>query len=471
MFQLRLQLCHRWLLFGCLLLASIWPCYMYAQKVNQKQPSKKAADHESELTIFRFRLDNDPHDKAAHEGLIKLLRAKNAFRAELEEDGKWLKSNPSDWTAEIEMGSLADAAVDDPEYAFGIDRFILAHTKREDDDHSYDFVEFRYAFALLGRKHIGEALDLLRKETVESPDDPAVWQNLGDAQVRANQPEQAIPAYKKSIALGAAQEWPHEGLAKAYLKLNQYSEAETEFKAAISLYDAQYHSGEPTDSFHLMMKKVQEATHQEPSLAKLHCELAKVYVGAKEYAKAISELDSAEQANADNRINYEYLRAHIYDASGQPDKANALRAQASKEVRAELKRGPKNADIDGYLTYPEVLFISFDDDELASAQEVITFYRPIPNTSLKAMDMVTLGMAYCTVGKAEQCSNYVESAFRVGGKLNRAESHHKLAVALWEARDSRGALKHFQAAYELDPINTTYRLDYEAAKSHAATEH
>jgi tetratricopeptide (TPR) repeat protein len=188
---------------------------MYAQKVNQKQPSKKSADDGSEMLKFRFRLDNNPHDKTAHEGLIKLLRTKNAFRAELEEDGTWLKNNPNDWEAEIEMSSLADAAVDDPEFAFGVDRFILAHTKREDDDHSYDLVEFRYAFALLGRKHIEEALDLLRKETVESPEDPAVWQNLGDAQVRANHPEQAITAYKKSIALGATQEWPHEGLAKA----------------------------------------------------------------------------------------------------------------------------------------------------------------------------------------------------------------------------------------------------------------
>ena len=466
MFRFRLPLRHRRVLFFSLILVSIWPCYIYAQKVNQKQPSKKSADDGSEMLKFRFRLDNNPHDKTAHEGLIKLLRAKNAFRAELEEDGTWLKNNPNDWEAEIEMSSLADAALDDPEFAFGVDRFILAHTKREDDDHSYDFVEFRYAFALLGRKHIEEALDLLRKETVESPEDPAVWQNLGDAQVRANHPEQAITAYQKSIALGATQEWPHEGLAKAYFNLKQYSEAETELKAAIALYGAQYHSGEPTDSFHAMMKKMQEATHQEPSLAKVHCQLAQVYVGAKEYAKAVSELDGAERANSDNKINYEYLRAHIYEESGQLDKANALRLQASKEVRDEMKKAPKDADMEAYLAYPESLFMSFEEDDLSSAQEIIAFYAPLPAASLKAMDMLTLGMAYCTVGKADQCSNYVESAFRVGEKLNRAESHHKVAEALSEAHDSRGALKHFQAAYELDPINTTYRLDYEAAKSH-----
>jgi tetratricopeptide (TPR) repeat protein len=444
---------------------------MYAQTVYQKQPSKKSTDDRIEMLKFRFRLDNDPHDKTAHEGLIKLLRAKNAFRAELEEDGAWLKNNPNDWEAEIEVDSLANAALDDPEFAFGIDRFILAHTKREDDDHSYDFVESRYAFALLGRKHIEEALVLLRKETVENPEDPAVWQNLGDALVRANQPEQAIPAYEESIALGATQEWPHEGLAKAYFKLKQYSDAETELKAAIALYGAQYHSGEPTDSFHQMMKQIQEATHQEPSLAKLHSQLAQVYVGAKEYAKAISELDSAERANSANKINYEYFRAHIYEVSGQLDKANALRLQASKEVRDEMKKAPKDADMEAYLAYPESLFISFEDDDLSSAQEIIAFYAPLPAAFLKAMDMLTLGMAYCTVGRADQCSNYVESAFRIGGKLNRAESHHKIAEALSDAHDSQGALKHFQAAYELDPINTTYRLDYEGAKSDAASDH
>ncbi len=102
MFRLRFPLRHRRVLFFSLVLVSIWPCYVYAQKVNQKQPSK-SADDGSEILKFRFRLDNDPHDKTAHEGLIKLLRAKNAFRAELEEDGTWLKNNPNDWEAEIEM--------------------------------------------------------------------------------------------------------------------------------------------------------------------------------------------------------------------------------------------------------------------------------------------------------------------------------------------------------------------------------
>lgn len=106
MFQLRLPLRHRRVLFLSLILVSIWPFYMCAQKVNQKQPSKKSADDGSEMLKFRFRLDNNPHDKTAHEGLINLLREKNAFRAELEEDGTWLKNNPNDWQAEIEMSSL-----------------------------------------------------------------------------------------------------------------------------------------------------------------------------------------------------------------------------------------------------------------------------------------------------------------------------------------------------------------------------
>jgi tetratricopeptide (TPR) repeat protein len=440
-----------------------------AQTTRKQQTTKKPADNETKLLQYRFRLENNPHDEEAHKGLIELLRAKNAFRAELEEDGTWLKNNPADWMAEIEMSSLADAATDDPEYRFAIVRYILSHTKRDDDDRSYDFAESRLAFALLKRKHVQEALDLLRKEASEVPNDAGVWENLADALARSNRAGDSLEAYKKSIALDTTQYGPHEGLAKAYRALKRYTDSETEYKAAISIYNAEYHTGEPTDSFQLMIKKMQEATHEERSLSKLYCGLAKVYEDEKNYSAAIAELDNAERATSDDKISYEYETAHIYEESGQLDKANNLRAQAGKEVRSEMSKEPKNPEMDEYLAYPEVLMFTADDDAdsddvLYSAQQTIAFYASLPPASLRAMDMLTLGMAYCSVGKAVQCRSDVESAFRLGGKIDRAQAHHNLAEGLSAIHDSQGALEHFQRAYELDPMNVTYRMDFEIAK-------
>lgn len=222
-----------------------------------------------------------------------------------------------------------------------------------------------------------------------------------------------------------------------------------------------------------MMKKVQEATHEERSLSKLYCGLADVYENEKNYPAAIAELDNARRATPSDKISYEYKTAHIYEESGQIDKANGLRTQAGKELHAEMDKGPKNAEMDEYLAYPEALmFIADDDDDpdnvLYSAQQTIAFYASLPPTSLKAMDMLTLGMAYCRMGNANQCRGDVESAFRVGAKLDRAQANHTLAESLSAIHDSQGALKHFQRAYELDPMNVTYRMDFEFAKEQRA---
>jgi tetratricopeptide (TPR) repeat protein len=472
MIQLRvLQYCKQ--LLPLYLIVLLGASCLGAQSIAKKQAAKKPADNETRMSQYRFRLENNPHDEEAHKGLIELLRAKNAFRAELEEDGAWLKNNPTDWVTEIEMSALAETATDDPEYRFAIVRYILSHTKRDDDDHSYDFAESRLAFALLKRQHVQEALDLLQKQAGEVPNDAGVWENLADALARSNRAEESLAAYKKSIALDTTQYGTHEGLAKAYLALKQYTDAETEYKAAISLYNAQFHTGEPTDSFHLMMKKIQEATHEERSLSTLYSGLAGVYEDEKNYSAAIVELDNAERATPSDKISYEYKTANIYEESGQLDIANNLRAQAGKEVRSEMNKGPKNAEMDEYLAYPEALMFTADDggdpeDVLYSARQTIAFYASLPPVSLKAMDMLTLGMAYCRVGNANQCRSNVESALRVGAKFDRAQAHHNLAGSLSAIHDLQGALKHFQRAYELDPMNVTYRMDFEAAKEQSA---
>ena len=82
------------------------------------------------------------------------------------------------------------------------------------------------------------------------------------------------------------------------------------------------------------------------------------------------------------------------------------------------------------------------------------------------MDLVALGFADCTLGRAAECNTRVEAAFRADGELNTAKAQHNLAEALVGAHDSGTADEHFLQAYELDPQNTTYRIDYESVQSH-----
>ena len=51
----------------------------------QKPNSTAATTTNDQGLQLRMRLNMNPHDKESHEALVKILRRKNAFRAELEE--------------------------------------------------------------------------------------------------------------------------------------------------------------------------------------------------------------------------------------------------------------------------------------------------------------------------------------------------------------------------------------------------
>jgi tetratricopeptide (TPR) repeat protein len=111
------------------------------------------------------------------------------------------------------------------------------------------------------------------------------------------------------------------------------------------------------------------------------------------------------------------------------------------------------------------MFMEIEDDKQASAHEIITFLEPLISTgTLKPMDLISLGLAYCNIGRPIDCKNIAEAGIRSGRKLNTPTFHHNLAQALLENQDLRGALEHFQEAYERDPQNMTYRMDYDATK-------
>ncbi len=251
-----------------------------AHKAASSNPSKLPAE-----LALQLQLRDNPHNVQAHKQLNKLLRTKYAFRAEMEEDGQWLRNNPDDYVAEIEMRSLADTAVSDPEYAIAIDRSVLAHASRQDDPPDYDHVSDRLARALLDRAQTTEAIAIMKKQTELSPEDSGVWENLADGEAATGQMEASVTSYKQAISLDGNQEGPHKGLADTYSKMHNYHAAATELTAALAIYNAQYHGAAPSDSYHSAMKQMQDITHMEPNLTRLHRQLARVYLAEKDFTR------------------------------------------------------------------------------------------------------------------------------------------------------------------------------------------
>ena len=428
----------------------------------QRSAVKPPSDDDKQLSL-RGQLGRDPHDREAHNQLVALLRKNYAFRTELEEDAVWLKNNPDDYSAEISMRSLA-TTINDPEFAINIDRYILAHAKREDYPAGYDTGGDRLAFLLIGRGQYPEALVLLKRATQLSPSDPGVWENLGDGQVKAGQYSEAVSSYKKSLDLDGNQELTHEGLALAYFNLKDYLGSAIELQASISVYNAQYHGGAPTDSWHQAIKNINKMTKSDLALCNLHLMLAKTLLAHKKFDPALAEVETA--SHLDDNFSPYYLRAEIYDAMGQLEKASAARESARLAVEKLLKSQPPSKDeFSRALSLPQEVFVMTLSGEIVdTAHELIVLLEPL-NKTLKPLDRQFLGMAYCEKKRLTECEEQMTVVLQSNDKWNNAVTQNGYAKALVENNDSADAIEHFARAYELEPQNATYRADYEAAKT------
>jgi hypothetical protein len=115
-----------------------------------------------------------------------------------------------------------------------------------------------------------------------------------------------------------------------------------------------------------------------------------------------------------------------------------------------------------------VLFLSFEGDEEASAQETIRVLGSSAPGSMKGMDLFQLAMAYCRVGRSGDCQSKADAAIALmGAEIDTPVFHHNLAEALATAQDRDAAAVQFQRAYEGDPQNMTFRMDYEATRKTA----
>jgi hypothetical protein len=103
---------------------------------------------------------------------------------------------------------------------------------------------------------------------------------------------------------------------------------------------------------------------------RLHQQLAAAYLSDGEFARALTEANTATQAN-DPYGDY-YLRASIYEAWGKPKEAADVRLQAHNGLAAELKKEKKPSMFDD-MTYPELVFISTSpgNGDQQAAREII----------------------------------------------------------------------------------------------------
>jgi tetratricopeptide (TPR) repeat protein len=446
----------------------------YAQGQKREPSAKiqargsKSSDTATEDRL-RFRLQFNPHDATAHKQLVDLLQKKNAFRAIVMEDANWLSNNRGDSFALVELVSYAEAALHDPEYAIAQLRLQLSSVQREDDPNDFDDWSDQLAAKLQERGRPEEALPLFSELVRLNPNEAGFWADYGDVLSDLGRNEDAAKAFRRSISLNPSMEAFHEGFAEALVKSGDLRGAESEYRAALSLYDAQYKTGEPTDSYHSFIRsmvKIEKENGAEHGLAETRLKLAHVLLLAKKFDDAIVQAQAALDADHSAFVAL-YLEAEINDAKGDPDQASKTREHASllirKEAASEHLKGA-TADVDPRVIFLEdSLWNNHRSNKPALPSEVVSILTP-RIASLSPFERVMLATAYFAFGNASDGKRQWEMAMSANHELDNAVGNANLGEELLKAGSFQDALPHLQRAYELDPQNTTYRIDYESVR-------
>jgi len=495
-----------------------------AFKIVKALPSDRKTLGLSEEDKVRIQLQRDPHNADAHKELVELLRKQNkSSRAIVVEDTNWLKNNRRDRSASSaldEIFYLANDQLDDPEYAIAQFRLQMSAVPRHDDTREYDGWSYLLASDLEQRGRPQEALPL-RSELARHVNNAAWWADYGHVLSMLGKREEAAKAFRRAIAFPSDGIWRidppksfHEGFAEALLRTGDLRGAESEYRASLSwLRLASGTDGnEPTDSRLSNPRDLRRASSQglavilglvkgelpygdEALFAELRMKLAHVLLLEKKYDDALLEAKAALVAD---RYDFSalYLQAEIHDAKGDLGQADKIRAAAATAIQNELTKELTNdpafarrrvrnlqllekehrMDMDPrFLFLNDPLWNGRDsgprDGPAASGypafpSEIISILEPRIH-SLTASEQVELAIAYFAIGRTFGAKEQWERAMASDSRADIAVGQHNLGEELVNGHAFADALPHLRRACELDPKNTTFRMDYDTIRQPA----
>ncbi len=85
-------------------------------------------------------------------------------------------------------------------------------------------------------------------------------------------------------------------------------------------------------------------------------------------------------------------------------------------------------------------------------------------SSLSGFERIELASAYFALGRVQNGKEQWEKAMASDPKIENAVTHSNLGEELVKAGAFEDAFSHLRRAYELDPQNATFRMEYDAVR-------
>lgn len=264
---------------------------------------------------------------------------------------------------------------------------------------------------------------MLATELVKKNDRNAPLMGLyADLLATNNQPDKAIIAYKKTLAIDPA----NLGAWQQLLFLN------TEKKDADSL-----------------IKLSGKALELYPSSAMLHYLNGIGYTNKGNYKEGIAALKTAIDFQPEDNKN---LLAEMYSSLADAYNSSKDYKLADKNFDESLKLNPENATVlNNYAYYLSVRNVRLDDAEKFSAKSLQL--RPGEATFLD-----TYGWIFYQQGKYEKAKALIQEAIDKNGKDADATLYEHLGDVNYKLNDTNKAVENWQKSIEKDPTNEAVKL-------------
>jgi tetratricopeptide (TPR) repeat protein len=165
----------------------------------------------------------------------------------------------------------------------------------------------------------------------------------------------------------------------------------------------------------------------------------------------------------------------MFERQGLGERAEAERKQAlavyEQELRGGIKRHESVRDVFRVhqpCAASALALYAFDEKDWKEVVRILEGEerRDLPVCRVAAgSGHQVLGEAYLRLGRIVEGMREIESAFADDPDMNNARAHFAVAELFIETGVPIRARIHYKKAYEMDPENVTYRMEYERSAS------
>lgn len=291
-------------------------------------------------------------------------------------------------------------------------------------------------------EQIKEAKAFIKKAIKRQPNEPSLYNSLGNLLSRQNKLDEALNAYQTAIELNPQYPGAFNNLGNIYIKLNKPTEAIAAYQQAIKIDDLY-----PDAHFNLARIFMAQGKTTE---AKTHAE--KVLTITAKHAGALGLLGTLELGLENHSRAIKLLQKRIML---QPSNAEAYKALASAYLQAKDYKNTINTIHQALQLEPklseghQIMATAYLMDE--NREKALMHFMQQIEQEPNVESLYNIGVILSDQQRINDAISYFQRALQMDP--NHLSSHLNIAALYLNKQKINDAIKHYSVVQQKDPNN------------------